>query len=156
VSHRGPTLAAHVLVQTLLMLNATSPAAYANAVMSKVLFGTMAVTSFDKTDYSRGVRESDYRIPIETLLRYVRMRTHVPLQNAYCIVTTTRLFAIKCDGSSNPLAKISNLPPCLRSFALSCVCVCVCVCARARAHGPQDDPTSSERRGSMRSSSRDP
>ena len=41
-------------------------------VMSKVLYGTLAITSFDKRDYSRTVQAQDYRIPIETVIRSVR------------------------------------------------------------------------------------
>jgi len=40
-------------------------------VLSKVLFGKMAITSFDKVDYGRDVQESDYHTPIETIVRSV-------------------------------------------------------------------------------------
>ena len=37
----------------------------------QVLLGKMAITSFDKVDYSRDISDTDYRRPIKTIIRTV-------------------------------------------------------------------------------------
>lgn len=101
-------------------------------VLSKVLFGKMAITSFDKVDYSRDICDRDYRIPIKTVIRTVskeftsfdgcNILYSTSGGNLHEFLATGKLFAFfsaeSIQGRTHVQSIISSNPSCVPALIL--------------------------------------